>query len=50
MDLDFTLEHVNDLSVVFQMKDGEVVAVPQRSKVEMHLSLPGLGTRVTRGI
>jgi 2-phosphosulfolactate phosphatase len=50
MDLDFTLEHVNDLSVVFQMKDGEVVAVPQRSKVEMHLSLPGLGTRVTRGL
>jgi 2-phosphosulfolactate phosphatase len=42
MDLDFTLEHVNDLPHVFMMKDGEVVAVPNGRKVEMQLSLPGL--------
>ncbi len=42
-DLDFTLEHVNDLPHVFMMRDGEVVAVADSGKVEMQLSLPGLG-------
>jgi 2-phosphosulfolactate phosphatase len=40
-DLDFTLEHVNDLPHVFLMKDGEVVTVAHSGKIEMQLSPPG---------
>ena len=50
MDLDFTLEHVNDLPLVFMMKDGEVVAVPNGNKVELQLSLPSLRNTSLRGI
>ena len=42
LDLDFTLEHVNDLPFVFMMKNGEVVEVPKGGKVEIQLSLPGM--------
>lgn len=48
LDLDFTLEHVDDLPVVFRMRDGEVVAVPNGRKSEIQLSLPGIETRVLR--
>jgi 2-phosphosulfolactate phosphatase len=41
-DLDFTLEHVNDLPLVFLMRNGEVVTVPEDSKLEMQLSLTGM--------
>jgi 2-phosphosulfolactate phosphatase len=47
-DLDFTLEHVNDLPLVFMMRDGEVVAIPDGRKVEMQLSLPDIRKTVTR--
>jgi 2-phosphosulfolactate phosphatase len=40
-DLDFTLEHVNDLPLVFLMRNGEVVTVPEDAKLEMQLSLTG---------
>ena len=50
MDLDFTLEHVNDLPHVFMMKEGEVVTVPNGRKVEMQLSLPGTRDTSLRGI
>jgi 2-phosphosulfolactate phosphatase len=42
LDLDYTLEHVNDLPHVFRMKDGEVVTVSNGHKLEMQLSLPAL--------
>jgi 2-phosphosulfolactate phosphatase len=44
-DLDFTLEHVNDLPIVFRMRGGEVIAIPIGIKVEMQLS--PLDTRKT---
>jgi 2-phosphosulfolactate phosphatase len=50
MDLDFTLEHVDDLAHVFMMKGGEVVAVPNGSKVEMQFSLPSLRNTSLRGL
>ncbi len=40
-DLDFILEHVNDLPLVFMMRDGEVATVPDGGKDEMQLSLLG---------
>jgi len=40
LDLDYTLEHVNDVPYVFRMKDGEVVTVSNGHKMEMQLSLP----------
>jgi 2-phosphosulfolactate phosphatase len=48
LDLDFTLEHVNDLPHVYRMRDGEVVAVRRNSEVQMQLSLPASETQVTR--
>lgn len=42
LDLDYTLEHVNDLPHVLRMKDGEVVTVSNGHKVEMQLSLPAV--------
>ena len=50
MDLDFTLEHVDDLPHVFMMKDGEVVAVHDGRKVEMQLSLPVTRNASLRGL
>lgn len=44
-DLDFTLQHVNDLPYIFMMKDGEVIEVPANDKFEMQFSLPSM-TRV----
>jgi 2-phosphosulfolactate phosphatase len=41
-DLDFTLEHVNDLPHVYRMRGGEVVTVLDGVKFEMQLSLPGM--------
>ena len=48
LDLDFTLEHVDDLPLVFRMRDGEVVQVPNGRKSEIQISLPGIETRVSR--
>jgi len=42
LDLDFTLAHVNDLSLVFMMRDSEVVMVPNGDKLEMQLNFPGM--------
>jgi 2-phosphosulfolactate phosphatase len=41
-DLDFTLAHVDDLPLVFLMKDGEVVLVSDDCKGELQHSLPGM--------
>lgn len=42
LDLDFTLEHIDDLPSVFAMKNGEVVTVANGNKVEIQLSVPSL--------
>lgn len=41
-DLDFVLNHVDDLPVTFRLKAGEVVAVPSREDFELQYSLPAL--------
>ena len=41
-DLDFTMNHVNDLPYIFMMKDGEVIEVPNGDSFEMQFSLPSM--------
>jgi 2-phosphosulfolactate phosphatase len=50
MDLDFTLEHVNDLPMVFMMKDGEVVAIRKGAKVEVQIPLRSVSDTSLQGI
>lgn len=47
-DLDFTLEHVNDLPHVFMMRDGEVVMAPNGCNGRMQVGVPPQGDRVSR--
>lgn len=48
MDLDFTLEHVNDLPFIYRMREGEVVAIHNSDKVQMQLGFPAAETQVPR--
>jgi 2-phosphosulfolactate phosphatase len=48
LDLDFTLEHVNDLPYVYRMRDGEVVAIRQSDKIQMRPGFPTTETQALR--
>ena len=48
MDLDFTLEHVNDLPYIYRMREGEVVAARSSGKVQVRLEIPTTETQVPR--
>ena len=49
-DLDFTLEHVNDLQLVLTIRNGEVIKMSNGGKSETHFRLPGLTERVATGL